>query len=120
MDPCYNRNKGLYVRNCKKHIGGRGMIQTERLELLQAKVENIDKIIEIESHEDNRDYLWIGTYQEHLDEIADVNHLLLVFKEKLTAEIVGYALIRLDFKSNIFEIRRIAIVKKAWGMEKSP
>ena len=94
------------------------MIETKRLEIIQAEEKHIDTIIEIESHKDNIDFLWVGTYQEHLSEIADPNHLLLIFKEKDTKEIVGYALIRLDFKSNIFEIRRIAITKKGIGYGK--
>lgn len=94
------------------------MIETKRLEIIKAKEEHIDEIIMIESHKENRDYLWIGTYEEHLNEINDPNHLLLIFKEKTSSEIVGYALIRLDFKSNIFEIRRIAMMKKGIGYGK--
>ncbi|MDD7511073.1 MAG: GNAT family protein [Peptostreptococcaceae bacterium] len=91
------------------------MIETERMNIAEAKENEINTIIQIESRKDTRDFLWIGTYEEHLNEINDPNHLLLIFKEKLDNRIVGYALIRLDFKSEIFEIRRIAITEKRQG-----
>ncbi len=94
------------------------MIKTKRLDLIQATKNDINTIIEIEEHKENRDYIWIGTYEEHLNEISDPNHLLFMFKERSTGEIVGYCLIGLDFKSNKFEIRRIAIIKKGIGYGK--
>lgn len=90
-------------------------METKRLNIVDANASEIDLIIEIESHKDNRDYLWIGTYEEHLEEIADPNHMLWVFKTKNTQEIVGYALARIDKFSEIFELRRIAIVEKGVG-----
>lgn len=109
------------------------MIQTERLTIYEASDAEIDQIIEIEDHPENRDFLWVGTPEEHRDEIRDPHHLLLLFRDEksetdwdpatagyphVPAEIKGYALIRLDFKSNIFEIRRIAITEKGCGYGK--
>lgn len=94
------------------------LIESPRLNIYEAIEAEINTIIEIESHKDNRDYLWIGTYEEHLDEISDPNHLLLIFREKESDHVKGYALIRLDFKSEIFEIRRIAITDKSQGFGK--
>lgn len=91
------------------------MIRTERMEILRATEADIDTIIALESHPDNRDYLWIGTRQEHLNEIADPNHLLLVFKALEGGATIGYALARLDFVSERFELRRIAIEPKGLG-----
>lgn len=91
------------------------MIRTERMNILEATEDDIEKIIEIESRLDTRDFLWIGTYEEHLQEIGDPNHRLLVFKDFECEETMGYALIRLDFKSEIFEIRRIAVIEKGMG-----
>lgn len=91
------------------------MIETKRMHLLEATEDQIEEIIELEAHPENRDYLWVGTYEEHKDEIADPNHLLLIFKEKEEGKTVGYALIRLNPKSEIFELRRIAISDKRKG-----
>lgn len=94
------------------------MIDTERLLIIEAVESEIDAIMEIESHKDNRNFIWIGTFEEHKAEIDDKNHLLLVFKRKEDLAIIGYALIRLDYKSEIFELRRIAISQKGKGYGK--
>ena len=97
------------------------LMTSERLSIEQAGVEDIGHIIELEKHPDNRDYLWVGTFEEHLQERRDPDHLLLVFREKEDGRIVGYALIRLNRKSEIFELRRIAIdtadKRKGYGRE---
>lgn len=85
------------------------------MRILEATFEDIPAIIALESHKDNRDYLWIGTEEEHREEIEDPNHLLLIFRKKDNSDIVGYALVRLNRKSEIFELRRIAISEKRKG-----
>lgn len=72
------------------------MISTRRMNIVEAAETDIDSIIALEEHPENRDYLWIGTYEEHLAEIDDPNHLLLLFREKSDDRVVGYALIRLN------------------------
>lgn len=94
------------------------IFETARLNIDEVTEAEIDEVIEIESHKENRDYLWIGTVEEHKAEIADPNHMLLIFHEKTSDETKGYALIRLDFKSHIFEVRRIAITDKGNGYGK--
>lgn len=91
------------------------MTETKRMRILEATFEDIPAIIALESHKDNRDYLWIGTEEEHREEIEDPNHLLLIFRKKDNSDIVGYALVRLNRKSEIFELRRIAISEKRKG-----
>lgn len=106
------------------------LIKTKRLKIYEASDTDVDMIIEIEAHPENRDFLWVGTPEEHRDEIRDPNHLLLLFEDTDTEtewdpiadgypsvprSIKGYALVRLNFKSNIFEIRRIAITEKGKG-----
>ena len=94
------------------------MIETNRLYILDATEADIETIIKLESHKDNRDFIWLGTYEQHKAEIEDKNHLLFVIRAKKDNSIVGFALIRLDFKSEIFELRRIAISHKGIGYGK--
>jgi ribosomal-protein-alanine N-acetyltransferase len=94
------------------------MIETKRLNIIDATEADIETIINLESHKDNRDFIWLGTYEEHKAEIEDKNHLIFVFRRKEDNLIVGFALIRLDFKSEIFELRRIAISHKGIGYGK--
>ena len=91
------------------------MIETRRLIISEAGYSDISAVIELESHEDNRDYLWIGTEEEHRSEIEDPEHLLLMFRKKEDRKTIGYALVRLNRKSEIFELRRIAISDKRKG-----
>lgn len=94
------------------------MIDTKRLSIVEAVEPEINTIIEFERHEDNRNFIWSGTYEEHKAEMKDKNHLLLVFKRKTDQVIIGYALIKLDFKSEIFELRRIVVSDKGKGYGK--
>ena len=94
------------------------MIETARMYISDAEERDIPDIIGLESHKDNRDFLWIGTKEEHRQEIKDPDHMLLIFSEKGDNRIVGYALVRLNKKSEIFELRRIAISEKGKGYGK--
>ena len=91
------------------------MFSTKRLNIVLARDSDIKQIIDIENHPDNRAFIWSGTYEEHLAEIHDPNYLLLVFRERTDDHVIGFALIKLDYKSNVFELRRIAITEKGAG-----
>lgn len=91
------------------------LIESKRIVMEDAADGDVDLIIDIESRPENRDFIWIGTREEHLAEIRDPNHMLLLMREKTGGDIIGYTLIRLDFKSNLFEIRRIVITRKGEG-----
>ncbi|WP_326910175.1 GNAT family N-acetyltransferase [Sedimentibacter sp. MB31-C6] len=94
------------------------MIETKRLYIVEANESDIETIMEFEKHEDNRDFIWSGTYEEHMAEIKDKDFLLFVIKEKDNNTIVGFILNKLDYESEIFELRRIAISKKGIGYGK--
>ena len=89
--------------------------KTDKLYLMEAQESDINMIMEIENHKDNRDFIWQGTYEQHLSEINDENHLLLKFEKTEDRGIAGYCLIGLDRHSERFELRRIAITEKGKG-----
>ena len=89
--------------------------KTDKLYLMEAQESDINMIMEIENHKDNRDFIWQGTYEQHLSEINDDNHLLLKFEKTEDRGIAGYCLIGLDRHSERFELRRIAITDKGKG-----
>lgn len=91
------------------------MISTNRLNILAAEIEDIEWIMGIEQEPSNRNFIWQGTYDEHLYEIKDPNYYLLKFLDPNRDMIVGYSLIHLDHHSHIFELRRIAITEKGEG-----
>lgn len=88
---------------------------TKRLYIVEANKEDIDMIMEIENHIDNRNFIWQGTYEQHLNEINSDENMLLKFEKKEDRKCVGYCLIALDNQSNKFELRRIAITEKGKG-----
>ena len=91
------------------------IFETERLYFDELKEEEIPEVIEIENDKENRKFIWQGSVEEHLHEIADPDYLVLLLHEKDSLEIKGYALTHFDFKSNVYEIRRIAITDKGKG-----
>lgn len=91
------------------------ILETQRLSIKEAQESDIEMIMDIENHKDNRDYIWQGTYDQHLSEINDENHLLLLFEKIEDRSIAGYCLIGLDRHSERFELRRIAITDKGRG-----
>jgi ribosomal-protein-alanine N-acetyltransferase len=92
-----------------------GMIETKRLYITEATEADIETIINLEKHRDNRDFVWSSTYEEHKAEIEDKNYLLFVFKRKEDNLIIGFALIKSDLKYEKFELRRIAVSEKRMG-----
>ncbi len=94
------------------------MILTKRLYLTEAQETDIEIIMEMEKHKDNRDFVWKGTYEEHKEEIENDDYLLLMIKEKDSDDTVGFVLINLDNKSERFELRRFVISRKGMGYGK--
>lgn len=95
------------------------MIETERLIITEATEKDIYTIIDMELDKTNSDFVWSGTYDEHRQEIHSPDSLLYIFKKKeQTNKIVGFALCKLDFKSEIFELRRIVVTEKGIGYGK--
>lgn len=91
------------------------MVETKRLNIVEAKESDISLIMDLENHPENRDFIWQGDHAEHLSEIEDPAHLLLLAKRKEDGAVVGYVLVHMSFKSEIFELRRIAISHKGQG-----
>lgn len=94
------------------------MLGTNRLYIIDAKENHIEEIMEMERHKDNTNFVWKGTYEDHMAEIESSDFLLLVIKERDTHETVGFALNYLDKKSEKFELRRVVISKKGMGYGK--
>lgn len=91
------------------------LAETERLDFIEATADDIEEIMELEVDPENRDFIWQGSFEQHLSEIEDPNHLLLVFVDNKSGSHKGYTLCRIDRKSNVFELRRIAISDKGKG-----
>ncbi|PID80413.1 MAG: hypothetical protein CSB19_00135 [Clostridiales bacterium] len=91
------------------------MIDSDRLVIRAATESDIAMIMALEQHPANSNYVWQGTVQQHRAEIADDDYFLWVFQLKDGARAVGYALSKIDRKSDVFELRRIVIDEKGQG-----
>ncbi len=89
--------------------------ETERLDFIEAARDDIDEIMRLEVDPENRDFIWQGSFEQHLGEIEDPNHLLLIFVDRRSGEHKGYTLCHIDNKSHVFELRRIAVSDKGSG-----
>lgn len=90
-------------------------LETDRLLIQEAEERDIAFIMEMEEDRDNRDFIWQGTLEEHMEEIRNPNYLLLKLIEKETSERIGFFLLHYDNKSKSMEVRRLAIKKKRHG-----
>ena len=91
------------------------LFETKRLRIDEAEITDIPTVIAIESHPENRDFVWVGTEETHRTEIENDINLLLLFRDKTDGAVKGCALVERDFHSNLFEIRRMAITDKGKG-----
>ncbi len=91
------------------------LVEADRLSLREAREEDIEKIMEIEGHEENRPYLWLDDYEGHKAYIGDENYILFVVEKNIGGSTIGYGLVELDPKSQVFNLRRIAITEKGQG-----
>ena len=90
------------------------LFETQRLVVEEARAEDIPYIMAMEEAPANRNFIWQGTEEQHLSEIADPAHILAMFRTPDGAN-VGYMLCHVDKKSEVFELRRIAIDAKGQG-----
>ena len=90
------------------------LFETKRFRAVPACAEDIPFIIRMEHDPANRNFIWQGTEEQHLAEIADPAHILAVFRTEEGTRI-GYMLCHVDEKSEVFELRRIAIDVKGQG-----
>ncbi len=91
------------------------IITTKRIMIYPAEEGDICEIMALEEHEENRAFIWQGTYEEHLEEIEGNETLLLTLKKKGDGELLGFLLGAVDDRSDVFELRRIAISQKGQG-----
>ncbi|HZK09909.1 MAG TPA: GNAT family N-acetyltransferase [Clostridia bacterium] len=87
------------------------------MKLIPAKVEDIPWIMMLEKAPENRNFVWQGSYEEHLFEINDPDSYLLIHLDKSDKNI-GYSLNKFHKKSKNFEIRRIVVNNKGLGLGK--
>lgn len=87
---------------------------TAKINIYFAVEEDIEYILDLENKAENRDFVWQGTYEQHMAEIEDSDTYLLIVTNKEDEE-VGYTLLNLDTYSQKLELRRIVMDVKGNG-----
>jgi len=91
------------------------MIKTKRLMIAPAEIDDIPAILEIEHDPYNSQYTWTGTFDDHVNEIADPDVILLTVTKILDGRKIGYVILDIDDESEWLEIRRTALSEKGRG-----
>lgn len=94
------------------------MIKTSTLYMTETKEEELCRLMEIESHPENRPELFVSSREEHQFHLENENYILFSIYSK-QEEMVGYAMVQLDFHSKTFLLRRIAFMEKGKGYGRS-
>ncbi len=98
--------------------GKQQMIETPQLFLIPTTAEELPRLMEIEQHPQNRPELFVSTLEEHEFHRTDENYRLFSIydkKEGKPHEMIGYAMVQLDFHSKTYLLRRFAFLKKDSG-----
>ncbi|HHX04257.1 MAG TPA: GNAT family N-acetyltransferase [Tissierellia bacterium] len=94
------------------------VLETPLLFLLPTKAQELPLLMEIEQHPENRPELFVSTLEEHEFHRTDENFRLFSIYDKVDekpSEMIGYAMVQLDFHSQTFLLRRFAFLKKDRG-----
>lgn len=95
------------------------VLETPLLFLIPTKSQELPLLMEIEQHPENRPELFVSTLEEHEFHRTDENFRLFSIYDKLDekpSEMIGYAMVQLDFHSQTFLLRRFAFLKKIGDM----
>ena len=88
------------------------------MKLISAKASDIPWIRSLESLDENKNFVWQASYEDHLSEIDDPSSFLFVHINN-HGEKVGFSLNVFNQRSCSFEIRRLVIDKKGQGYGKA-
>lgn len=91
------------------------LFSTERVDAYKAQVEDLDRILEIQSHPENCDYTWHNTKEEYQALLCMDGVYILAFRKRGEKEIMGYSILVHSNKTDSLEFRRIAIMDKSNG-----
>lgn len=91
------------------------IVESENLMIRNATKEEIHWIMTLEQNEENKNYVFQGTYDDHLKEIQEIHTYLCIIEEKNKHKKIGYFIGEYDPSNNIFEFRRFVIDVKGKG-----
>ena len=91
------------------------LFESEHLIIRTANKEEIPWIMALEQNDENKNYVFHGSYEDHLEEIQETSTYLCIVEEKKEHKKVGYFIGAYDSSNDIFEFRRFVIDSKGKG-----
>ena len=96
----------------------KNLFTTERLLIRSAEEKDLKFIMSLEQDEENNQFVFQGTVEEHLDEISSSDTFLMVIEDAANHHLIGFILSGINRKSDVFELRRIVVSEKNKGFGK--
>ena len=93
----------------------RSLFESEHLVIRAAIKEDIHWIMALEQDEENKNFVFQGSYEDHLKEIEKKATYLCIVEEKNSSIKVGYFIGAYDAANDTFEFRRFVIDAKGKG-----
>jgi RimJ/RimL family protein N-acetyltransferase len=91
------------------------LFESENLIIRSANKNEIPWIMAIEQKNENKNFVFQGSYEEHLQEIQDNSTYLCIVEEKDSHAKIGYFIGAYDQANDSFEFRRFVIDSKNKG-----
>ncbi len=91
------------------------LFSTVNINAYVAEEADLDRIVEIQSHPENRDYTWLNNKEEYMEIMKEESVYILAFRKKEEEDIMGYAYLVHDAKIDSLEFRRLAVMDKSHG-----
>lgn len=91
------------------------LFESKNLLIRAAIKEEIPWIMALEQNDENKNFVFQGSYEDHLQEIQENSTYLCIVEEKNSHLKIGYFIGAYDSSNDIFEFRRFVIDSKGKG-----
>lgn len=89
--------------------------ETQRFIVREAVEEDLEYVMKLERAEENRDFVFQNTLEEHMNNLQSPDVMLFIAEDKETYEKSAFILCRLNKSYDSFELRRIVVSSKNKG-----
>lgn len=89
--------------------------ETQRFIVREAGEKDLEYVMKLERAEENRDFVFQNTLEEHKKNLQSSDVMLFIAEEKETYENSAFILCSLNNSYNSFELRRIVVDSKSKG-----
>jgi RimJ/RimL family protein N-acetyltransferase len=89
--------------------------ETQRFIVKEAGEDDLEYVMRLERAEENRDFVFQNTYEEHKSNIDSTENMLFIVQDRESSENAAFILCSYKIPYDSFELRRIVIETKCKG-----